>query len=652
MGQSYRQEFSLESVKLSDSFWKNYQQLVREVVIPYQYQVLDDAIEVDVQAERVDDTLPVGKSHALENFRIAAGRTTGEHFGWSFQDSDVYKWLEAVGYSLQNQPDEALEALCDEVIELIGAAQAKDGYLDTYFQLKCPELSYRMLYFSHELYCAGHLIEAAIAYDQATGKSALLTIAKKFVKNIQAAFGYEAGKIQGADGHQEIELALVRLYEYTQQEEYLHLAEFFTDVRGKDPHFYSNEVKRNLEEGLSEENPTIDAAYLQANAQPKNQTIAQGHAVRMLYMATGMAKIANQTGDAGLLAACERIWQDVTKRKMYITAGVGSTVHGEAFTGAYDLPNDTMYCETCASIALVYFAYELFKNEPKREYIEVLERALYNGVLSGASIDGKHFFYVNPLEVQPDSCRNNPGKGHVKTTRPDWFGCACCPPNFARLISSLQKYVYTQQEETLYLNLFVESQLTSETGTLTQQTDFPYENQLTIEATGMTGRLAIRKPSWAAVMTVASVNAETEIEETADYFFVQLEKAVTLQVSFEQPVLAIRSNPKVWTNSRKLAIQRGPFVYCGEGHDNPELFSYRLTTKDISEAKVRSHSELLPQTLQLDLVASKVVQWKDEELYRFTETEEVKEAAILKLIPYHLWGNRGENELRVWFPEG
>lgn len=643
-------EVDLNSVKISDGFWKNYQQLVKEIVIPYQYEILNDSIQVDVQAERNDDTLPSGKSHALENFRIAAGLKKGEHFGWIFQDSDVYKWLEAVSYSLVNHPDPVLESLADEVIDLIEKAQSEDGYLNTYFQILKPELKYRTLYFSHELYCAGHLIEAAIAYDQATGKSRLLSIAKRAVKNISSYFGYEKEKIQGADGHQEIELALARLYEYTHDQQYLKLAEFFIDVRGKDPLFYTKEVNRNFEEGLSDEKPIIDTTYLQAYDQPQNQRFAQGHAVRMLYMASGMAKIAHHTNNEEILTACEKIWEDITKKKMYITAGVGSTVHGEAFTGAYDLPNDVMYCETCASIALVYFAYELFKIEPKKEYMDVLERALYNGVLSGASIDGKHFFYVNPLEVHPDSCHHNPGKGHVKTTRPDWFGCACCPPNFARLIASLQKYVYTQENENIYLNLFMASKLLTRDGVeLIQKTNFPYENQVTIEIGRGKGKLIVRKPSWAEDM---KIKTDATVEETNEYFIIQLTNRGLIQILFEQPTLAIRSNPKLWTNNQKLAIQRGPFVFCGEGKDNySSLFSYRVNVENISDAKLVINDKVLPKTLQLEVPAEKVEPWLTETLYQFVHSKEETNQSNLVLIPYHLWGNRGENEMCVWFTE-
>ena len=279
------------------------------------------------QSEKM--TVASRKSHAIENFKIAAGLATGEHFGWLFQDSDVYKWIESVGVILQSQSDAKLEAKADEVIVIIEQAQEDDGYLDTYFQLKFPKLKYHQLYFSHELYCAGHLIEAAIAYDKATGKDKLLQVAKRFVSNIAEHFGYGDNQIQGADGHQEIELALVKLYDYTKDESYLRLAQFFIDVRGKNPDFYREEVVANLADGLSDDNPTIDLEYLQAYTQPKHQKHAVGHAVRMLYMATGMAKIVARDFDAELYQACLDIWDDIVHRKMYVT-GVGSTVHGEA----------------------------------------------------------------------------------------------------------------------------------------------------------------------------------------------------------------------------------------------------------------------------------------------------------------------------------
>lgn len=639
------QELPLKQVVLTDYFWRYYQELIKETIIPYQYDVLNDALDIEVEAERKDDYLPKGKSHALENFRITAGKTQGEHFGWFFQDSDVYKWIEATSYVLVKQRDAVLEGLVDEVINLIGSAQEEDGYLNTYFQLKYPELKYRQLYFSHELYCAGHLIEAAIAYDQATGKKELLAIALKLVGNIEQYFGEEEGKIQGADGHQEIELALGRLYEHTGEEKYLTLAAFFIEVRGKDPLFYEKEITQNIADELTTDNPNVDLFYLQAYDQPKNQQTAQGHAVRMLYMAASMAKIANFQQDEKLLQACLAIWENITTKKMYVTGGVGSTVHGEAFTSDYDLPNDTMYCETCASIALVYFAYELYKIEPKTEYFEVIERAIYNGILSGASVDGTHFFYVNPLEVQPESCHHNPGKGHVKTQRPDWLGCACCPPNFARLIGSIGKYIYNQSEKGLWVNLFIGSQLKGEYFSIVQQTNFPYENQVKIYYEGVKQNVHIRIPKWLQNLTVTGIDY---YDLNEGYLRFEAYPQMALVLTFDQPILSISSNPKVPGNMNKVSIQRGPFIYCAESIDNEiDLHQYFIEAKNISQGVVSQTSEILNQTLTIEVQAKKQQSWTENVLYQYNQ-DVIFESKSLKLIPYHLWGNRGETEMRVW----
>lgn len=639
-------EFSLSEVVLNDNFWRYYQNLIKETVIPYQYAVLNDAIEVEVEAERKDAQLPRGKSHALENFRIAAGLTKGAHFGWFFQDSDVYKWIEAAAYSLNGTPDEALETQIDEVISLIACAQEKDGYLNTFFQLTRPQLKYRQLYFSHELYCAGHLIEAAIAYDQATGKKELLSIALKVVENIEQHFGEAANKIQGADGHQEIELALGRLYEHTGEMKYLELGAFFLEVRGKDPLFYEKAIEKNKEDQLSTESPVVDLNYLQAYTQPKYQTTAQGHAVRMLYMAASMAKIANYKKDEALYQACLAIWDNITHKKMYVTGGVGSTVHGEAFTGDYDLPNDTMYCETCASIALVYFGYELYKINPQASYFEIIERALYNGVLAGAAVDGKHFFYVNPLEVHPDSCHHNPGKGHVKTQRPDWLGCACCPPNFARTVGAFEKYIYSQNEQGLWVNLFVGSQLKTAAFHLKQITNFPFENQIKLIYSGKKQNIHLRIPSWLGNLQIVSTQP---YEVSNGYLVFENQRAFEVTLNFEQPILTVTSNPKVWSNINKTSIQRGPFVYCAEGVDNEEeIQRYCIQSEKGIQGTLTKTAEILETTLKLKLAAEVIPIWNENELYQFNHMT-TKKAKELTLIPYHLWGNRGETTMKVWF---
>lgn len=639
-------EFDLKSIELQDDFWLEYQRIVREKTIPYQYQVLNDAIDIDVQAERNDPTLPMGKSHALANFRIAAKQEEGMHFGWFFQDSDVYKWLESASYSLSNYADRKLEEKMDEVIALIASAQEEDGYLNTFFQLTRPNLKYRQLYFSHELYCAGHLIEAAIAYDQATGKKTLLEVAQKNIANIMKYFGSEPNQIQGADGHQEIELALVRLYEHTQKMEYLELADFFLEVRGKDPAFYQKEVEDNLARGLSEENPLIDLDYLQAYDQPKNQRHAKGHAVRMLYMASGMAKVAQYTRNSTLLEACKEIWTDIVCKKMYVTGGVGSTVHGEAFVGAYDLPNDTMYCETCAAIALVNFSFDMFKLTKEHKYLESLERALYNGVLSGAAIDGKHFFYVNPLEVSPESCRHNPDKGHVKTKRPDWLGCACCPPNFARLIESMQRFIYTQDTNALYVNLFTASKLKqNESFEIQQIGDFPFAGHLELRYNGFPQKVIVRKPSWLKDLTISSSNKWQEEEEVIIFEKTDSFNAI---LTFEQPVQIIYANPLVSQDVNQVAIQRGPFIYCLEEADNgSQLWRCRIAPDELSTI-YEENASLLKRTITLTINGYQTEHWQTSQLYG--PISEKVTPRKWQLIPYHLWGNRDEGEMRLWLP--
>lgn len=648
-------ELALSQAKLKDSFWSYYVNNIKEKTIPYQYKVMDNSIDINIEREREDESLPAEKSNAIENFRIAAGINEGEHYGWFFQDSDVYKWLEAVAYSLEITPDKELEELADSVIELIGKAQEEDGYLDTFFQLKFPNLKYRELHYSHELYCAGHLIEAAIGYTEATGKSELLTIALKVIDHIEAHFGYEEGKIQGADGHQEIELALVKLYEFTGEKKYLALANFFTDIRGKDPKFYEKQVEQNNRDGLSDSHPRINLTYLQAYTQPKNQTTAEGHAVRMLYMATGMARIAKHTNDEELLQACKHIWTNVTTKKMYVTAGVGSTVHGEAFTGDYDLPNDTMYCETCASIALIYFAYELFKIEPKAEYMAVIERALYNGILSGAAIDGEHFFYVNPLEVYPAFSKQNPGQGHVKTQRPEWLGCACCPPNFARTIGSIQRYLYTwdQENKTVYSNLFVSSETQLEDLKVEQRTEFPKSNRVSyyLSSNGKEVTFKIRIPEWTknAIIRVNGVQQALNLDNGYAVLKKVWEEEV-IELTFETPIFAITANPNVVSDVNRLAVQRGPFVYCAESIDNEDkLQTYHVNVEKIALGEVMYKEEVLNGVTQIKIEAKKEMlheSWESN-LYQFNYQAEMEKSSIT-LIPYYAWGNRGEGDMLVW----
>ena len=638
-------EVDIKNIEIMDSFWKNMQEKVKSITLPYQFEVLNDSVKVNVEAERKDENLPSGKSHAIKNLLITAGLVDGDHFGWVFQDTDVYKWIESVSYFLMMKRDKELENKVDLIVDIIEKAQEKDGYINTYYQCRSPHLRYRELYRSHELYCAGHLIEAAIAYDQATNKNKLLKIAIKFAENIKRNFGRESEQLQIADGHQEIEIALVKLYEYTSDESYLELAKFFIDIRGENINAFQEEVNRLYEENLSNDKPKINVFYHQAHKKPENQTEAVGHAVRLLYMTIAMAKIVQNDMSAPLYDACLVLWKNIVKYKMYITGGVGSTVHGEAFTGKYDLPNDTMYCETCASIALINFALELFKLNPKTEYLEVIEKALYNTIIASISTDGKHFFYVNPLEVEPVSCHYNPSKGHVKLKRPDWLGCACCPPNFTRTIGALGKFIASYSDDINYLNLLIPSKIKYFNGDLELKKKAEYPEYY-LKFNGKNTVVKVYLPNWLHKLKVEVKQGNYLGIENG--FMVFETKTGSIEVKFEgkEEIIANVANPYVIADAHKVAIQKGPFIYCAEEIDNEKsLHRYLIELSKIEEASEQEQSEYK----KICLNAKKLKIWQCEELYQYLSVAPEYEDAKLTMIPYFLWGNRNENEMRIWF---
>lgn len=634
-------------IKINDEFWNRYLTLINDVVIPYQYAVMSDDIEVNIEKERDDAFIPSEKSHAINNLKIAAGMMEGNHYGWWFQDTDVYKWIESVAYTLNHRENKASESLVDEVIDIIAQAQDEDGYLSTFYQIEAPEMKYQALFQSHELYSAGHLIEAAIAYDKATGKDALLNVAKKFVENIKNNFG--TGKIDGTDGHQEIELALVKLYEHTQDESYLDLAYYFINVRGQDPEFFQKQIDENVKQGRVGNRDFVNLKYLQAYAPVKDQVSMEGHAVRMLYMTTAMADLALYKKDKELYEASKTLWINMVDKKMYVTGGVGSTVQGEAFTGDYDLPNDTMYCETCAAISVVYFAQRMFKLEQSSEYIDVLERALYNSVLSGMALDGKHFFYVNPLEVNPSNCASNPGKSHVKPVRPEWLGCACCPPNFARTVASIDQYVYHETDVTTFVNLFVESEAHLKNFSLNLKSDYPSSGLVSISGNrvGENAQLAIRIPSWAKSFDVWLDGEGLEVDVVDGYVYITPPKeSFTIDMNLDFSVRMIRAHDKVRDTAHKVSVQKGPFIYCIEGVDNgEELHQIALDTK----GSMRSEfvEDELGKYNAVYANAHRLHDPRQTSLYVYDPVIEESSDEV-KLIPYFMWGNRGLNEMIVW----
>ncbi len=639
-----------DKVKITDSFFGKYQYLIHDVVIPYQWEALNDRIE---GAE---------PSHAIKNFRIAAGLEKGEFKGFVFQDSDFYKWLEAAGYSLGIVFDPELKKTVDDAIDLISKAQQPDGYLNTYFIVKEPDKKWTNLRDCHELYCAGHLIEAAVAYHNATGDTKILDVVCRLADHIDNTFGDEPGKKRGYPGHEEIELALVKLYRVTGEQRYLDLSKYFIDERGKQPLYFELEAQARGNVDHFRIWDHMGASYFQSHLPVREQTKAVGHAVRAVYLYSGMADVALETGDKKLFEACRALWDNITNRQMYVTGAIGSMSFGEAFSFDYDLPNDTVYAETCAAIGLVFFAQRMLQLETDRIYSDVMELALYNAVLSGISLDGKSFFYVNPLEVWPEACEKNKTRSHVKVSRQPWFGCACCPPNIARLLMSLGSYMYSAKDNDINIHLYVNSQavinLQDNTITISQNTNYPWDGNISIEVTPENEALFginLRIPGWCKNAQI-SVNGESYgLEHMQPSGYVKIErvwkKGDMIGLNFDIPVMRIKSHPNVRENTGKIAIMRGPLVYCAEEADNGKDLHNIIITKE-SNFEGCFEKEFLGGVYVITSDAKRIDSngWT-EDLYS-ADTEIKSIPATIKLIPYYLWANREPGEMIVWMREG
>ena len=631
----------LKNVKVNDGFWSKYEDIAKNVIIPYQWEALND---------RVPDTEP---SHAIENFRIAAGEKEGEFHGFVFQDSDVAKWLEAVAYRLTIAPDEKLEATADDVIDLIGRAQREDGYLDTYYLLKEKGKEFTNLLDCHEMYVAGHMAEAAVAYYEATGKRKLLDIICRFLDLIASRVGKEEGKLHGYSGHPEIELALVRVYKATGEKKYLDFCEYLVNERGCEPNFFQQELEaRGFINMWGGKDKKADTHYCQAHKPLREQKEAVGHSVRAGYLYTGAAHLAAELGDKELFDACETLWDNATKKQMYVTGGFGSQVHGEAFSFDYQLPNDLSYTETCAAISFLFFAQKMLMCDVDSKYSDVMERILYNGSISGMALDGKHFFYTNPLEIWDEQNKRVPAFRHNKIKRPGWFGCACCPPNLARMITSLGNYIYSSDENTVYTHLYIGSNAKVEVGgktvTISQEALMPWEGKSTFTLSRGEYTLAVRIPSWADKFTVTVNGKEVKFEEKKGYAYISANwnEGDMVVVLMPLEVKLVEANPLVRADGGKVAISRGPVVYCLESKDNGDrLSSVRLDTD--GEFRCEKDDELFPGSISIYAKALKKKAWDTEDLYRaFSASFEEVE---IKAIPYAFWGNRDDNrEMAVW----
>jgi len=584
-------QVAFNAVQLKDSFWAPRIKTTQDVTLDY---CLDKCEETG----------------RIENF-VRAAKGKGEFEGIYFNDSDVYKILEGVAYTLMLHRDSKLEARADEIIDKIAGAQEEDGYLLCYFTLGMGERWTDME--KHEMYCAGHLMEAAVAYYQATGKEVLLNVAKRLADHFDNTFGPE--KRHWVPGHQEIELALVKLFKVTNEKRYLSLAHWLLEERG---HGHGK--------GVIWESFPDGAAYCQDDIPVSQQERVSGHAVRAIYMYAGMADVAVETGTTEYLDALKKLWCNVVMKNMYITGGIGPSKHNEGFTTDYDMPNDSAYCETCASIAMVFWNDRLNNLWEKGIYADVLERAMYNGSLAGVSLSGDKFFYVNPLSSQ--------GNHH----RQEWFDCSCCPTQISRFLPSVGGYIYRYNEDTLFVNLFLESDATidfnGEQIDISQKTNYPWGGAVEIKFEKVATTLksvALRVPEWCKSFSVKLNGKSIEVERKDGYACIQAKwkDGDALQYVMDMPVEKMRADPRIKVNEGLIAVQRGPLIYCAEAIDNPGY--EKAFVSDDAVISTRFDESLLGGVVVLDV--------------------HNPDGSSLIMIPYYSWDNREAGRMDVWLPE-
>jgi hypothetical protein len=633
-------------VVIDDQFWSLRQETNRKITIPY----------VQSMAE---------KTGRFDSFRLTHANLEG---GWKFGmqnppiywDSDVAKWIEAASYSLATHPETGLARKVDEVVELIAASQQDDGYLNVHFTAVDPEGRWTNLRDLHELYCAGHLIEAAVAHFEATGKRTLLDPMIRYTDYIASTFGPEPGKRRGYPGHEEIELALVRLWKTTGERRFLDLASYFIDERGQGPQYFDIESdERNEDEKNVDEWPhTIGQRHdvKQAHLPVREQTTAEGHSVRAMYLYDGMAGVAAGTGDEGLMAACRTLWDNVTNRRMYITGGVGSTSEGERFTIDHDLPSDTAYAETCASIGLANWATRMLQAEGDSRYADELERVLYNGFLSGVSLAGDTFFYANPLEVDPKAPYFRTGE-RIKPFRQGWFDTACCPPNVIRTLAALGRYLYSENSEGVAVHLYVSGEVTAHVGdtvvTIKQETRYPWDGDvaITVELDSTAEfDLRLRIPGWCndAELEINGSPVEHQTERGYALLHRVWQAGDTVALRLAMPVERIYSDRRVRSSTGKVALRRGPIIYCLEEVDNSSGLNAVVLPRD-AELNSDFEESLLGGVATISASAKKIVRDAGESLY--SANPGTLTATTVKAVPYALWGNRERGEMLVWINE-
>jgi DUF1680 family protein len=633
------QPVPLAAVAVTDGFWAPKLRVNRERTIPIEYEQCKATGRID--AFRLDWT---------------PGKQPVPHIFW---DSDVAKWIEAASYTLAVESDfksadfgRGLDALLDEVIALIACAQQPDGYLNVHFTAVEPEKRWTNLRDWHELYCAGHMIEAAVAHFQATGKRSLLDVVCRYADYIGTVFGVGPGQKRGYPGHEEIELALIKLYRVTGKRRYLELSRYFVDERGRQPHYYDLEARARGDDPRKFWARTYE--YNQSHLPVREQSEVVGHAVRAMYLYSAMADLAAETSDEGLRRACERLWTHLCTRRLYITGGIGPSRHNEGFTADYDLPNETAYAETCAAIGFVFWNQRLLQLDCDGRYADMLERALYNGVLSGVSLDGERFFYENPLASL--------GQRH----RQPWFDCACCPPNIARLLASLGGYIYSQNDHEVAVHLYAASSARLDIGgaglTLRQETRYPWGGEATIRlemAQPLSFRLRLRIPGWCRSASVAVNGEPVDLTGVVERGYACLpavngqprvwQPGDRITLNLAMPIERVYAHPDVSQDAGRVALQRGPLVYCLEQADNLAPVG-RIALPGHAELAARFEPDLLGGVVAItgQALVADAADWPND-LYR--PQRPALSPCTIKAIPYYAWDNRASGAMQVWMPE-
>lgn len=642
--------YSLLRGRVTGGFWGKIQKRIAKETLDQQYDILNG---------KRDGLKPDQYSFCIENFELAAGRKSGEYHGYVYSDSELGKWMEAAAYSLRNMPDQRLEERMDGLVDLVAEAQMEDGYVNTYFQVLRPESRLKHFAFSCELYNMGHLMEAAAAYYETTGKRKFLDVMCK-TGDLLCELMKQPEYSRVYDGHPEIELGLYRLYQVTGEKRYLSLAAHFIRERGRQPCFFqSEELLGDNDEGANDK--WFGADHHLAHRPVREQEKADGHAVKAMYLYSAVADMVKEglDTDGSLERAMNRVWKNMTERRMYITGGIGSQGYAERFTVDDDLPPDRGYLETCAAVGVCFWAVRLLRLYREARYADILERALYNGVLAGWSLDGDAYFYTNPLHYKRTVSDYREDCRHLENGRQKWFRCACCPSNVLRLAADIQEYCLTVSPDEVDINLYLQGSWELETGgkriVIESETEYPFDGKVRLHIRSdeqpFRMRLGLRIPEWCRGYEL-SLNGEECGEERSDRGYALMNREwdgkEEIVLTLQMPAEYVFPDPRIWDCAGKAALVRGPLVYCLESLDQEENdltgIGYRLNA-----AVEQAEGEGILEGITL-LKAAGCRRRGNPDGKPYTALRPAAKECEITAIPYFAWRNRGEADMDVWLP--